>query len=62
MFKKLKPWLQTLKEDFAGAIDSASKRQVLEDAKVALDGLLNGHPGATAIANFVIDELESTIK
>lgn len=61
MFKKLAPWYTQLKEDFAGAIDPASKKQVLEDAKVVLDGILTGHPVGTAIANFIITELEATI-
>ena len=62
MFKKLAPWLKTLKEDFAGAIDAPTKKQVLDDARVVIDGLLNGHVAGTAIANFLIGELEATIK
>lgn len=62
MFKKLAPWVQTLKTDFAGAIDAASKKAVLDDAKTVLDALFEANPLVTSLANFLIADLEAMIK
>ena len=62
MFKKLAPFVTTLKADFSGAVDATTKRQVIADAKTVLDGLLVAEPGLAAIANIILDAFEATIK
>ena len=62
MFKKLAPWVQTLKADFAGAVDAQTKKAVLVDAQTVLDAMFSGNAIITDIANFIVAELESTIK
>jgi hypothetical protein len=62
MFRKLAPFVTTLKTDFSGAVDATTKRQVIADAKVVLDGLLVTEPGIEALANIVLDAFEATIK
>jgi len=60
--EKVGQLVQLVKADFNGAVDAQTKRNVLEAAKTVADTLLAGSPFAVAIVNFIIGDLEATIK
>jgi len=60
--EKVAQFVQLVKADFASAVDAQSKKNILEAAKTVADTLLAGNTFAIAIVNFIISDLEATIK